>query len=215
MDLPGEALVGAIVISPGLPQVGLSARQRRRRRGDLVERGADLFERLLERHAVVEVAGERDIQRRQLLARDGAEVVLEPVDHAVPLDPGAFDAVFVSDAGIVREATSSNFFIASGGVLVTHPLTENILAGIGPSLGPCCGEFVNYRKELPEGFWKYGDDANRFDFWAVSRDQLTASGVREKNIHLSRLCTKCRTDLFFSYRGEGTTGRFMAVIGLE
>lgn len=46
------------------------------------------------------------------------------------LDSGTFDAVFVSDAGIVREATSSNFFIVSGGMLMTHPLTENILAGI-------------------------------------------------------------------------------------
>ncbi len=46
------------------------------------------------------------------------------------LDSGAFDAVFVSDEGIVREATSSNFFIVSGGALVTHPLTERILAGI-------------------------------------------------------------------------------------
>jgi len=92
---------------------------------------------------------------------------------------------------------------------------ENILAGIGPSLGPCCGEFVNYRRELPEHFWKYGDDTNRFDFWAVSRDQLTDCGVRDENIHVGQMCTRCRTDLFFSYRGEGTTGRFMAVIGLD
>jgi YfiH family protein len=92
---------------------------------------------------------------------------------------------------------------------------ENILAGIGPSLGPCCGEFVNYRKELPERFWRYGDETNRFDFWAISRDQLMAAGLREQNIHVSRLCTKCRTDLFFSYRGETVTGRFPAVIGLE
>jgi YfiH family protein len=90
---------------------------------------------------------------------------------------------------------------------------ENILAGIGPSLGPCCGEFINYRDELPGHFWKYGDDNNRFDFWAISRDQLTACGVKGDNIHLSRLCTKCRTDLFFSYRGETDTGRFTAVIG--
>ncbi len=92
---------------------------------------------------------------------------------------------------------------------------ENLLAGIGPSLGPCCGEFIHYRQELPEELWKYGDEANRFDFWAVSRDQLAACGVKSENIQVSGLCTKCRTDLFFSYRGENTTGRFTAVIGLE
>ena len=91
---------------------------------------------------------------------------------------------------------------------------KDILAGIGPSLGPCCGEFVHYRRELPERFWKFKDDADRFDFWAISREQLMASGVPEKNIHTSRLCTKCRTDLFFSYRGETVTGRFTAVIGM-
>ncbi len=90
----------------------------------------------------------------------------------------------------------------------------NILAGIGPSLGPCCGEFVHYRGELPERFWKFKDDADRFDFWAISREQLTAEGVPEENIHTSRLCTKCRTDLFFSYRGESVTGRFAVVIGM-
>ena len=93
--------------------------------------------------------------------------------------------------------------------------SEEILAGIGPSLGPCCAEFIHYRQELPERFWKYRDDADRFDFWAISRDQLTAAGVHEKNIHNSRICTRCRTDLFFSYRREHVTGRFTAVIGME
>jgi D-alanine transaminase len=41
-----------------------------------------------------------------------------------------FDAVFVAEDGVVREATSSNFYIVSGGRLITHPLTERILAGI-------------------------------------------------------------------------------------
>jgi D-alanine transaminase len=43
---------------------------------------------------------------------------------------GAFDAIFVSKDGIVREGTSSNFFIVKDGALITHPLTKNILSGI-------------------------------------------------------------------------------------
>jgi D-alanine transaminase len=46
------------------------------------------------------------------------------------LDTGVFDAVFVAEDGVVREATSSNFYIVSDGRLITHPLTERILAGI-------------------------------------------------------------------------------------
>jgi len=92
---------------------------------------------------------------------------------------------------------------------------ENIIAGISPSLGPCCAEFANYKKEIPQNFWEYKDDLNRFDFWAISCKQLCDSGVLEENIFSSKMCTRCNTDLFFSYRGEGATGRFAAVIGLK
>jgi len=43
---------------------------------------------------------------------------------------GAFDAVFVSEEGIVREGTSSNFFIIKDQRLITHPLSKNILSDI-------------------------------------------------------------------------------------
>jgi YfiH family protein len=91
---------------------------------------------------------------------------------------------------------------------------KNIIAGIGPSLGPCCAEFVHYKKEIPFNLWKYKDKDNYFDFWALSRDQLLDAGLLTKNIYSSNICTKCHTDLFFSFRREGTTGRFAAVIGL-
>ncbi len=45
-------------------------------------------------------------------------------------DQGAFDAIFVSKDGIVREGTSSNFFIVKDKSVITHPLTKNILPGI-------------------------------------------------------------------------------------
>jgi D-alanine transaminase len=46
------------------------------------------------------------------------------------LDSDAYDAIFVADDNIVREATSSNVFIVKNGVLKTHPLTLSILPGI-------------------------------------------------------------------------------------
>ncbi len=45
-------------------------------------------------------------------------------------EAGVFDAIFVSQEGVVREATSSNIFIVADGRLVTHPLTPQILPGI-------------------------------------------------------------------------------------
>jgi len=91
----------------------------------------------------------------------------------------------------------------------------NIVTGISPSLGPCCAEFINYKDEIPEELWKYKDDSDHFDFWTISSDQLCDAGVLKKNIYLSEICTRCNTNLFFSFRGEGTTGRFAAVIGLK
>jgi purine-nucleoside/S-methyl-5'-thioadenosine phosphorylase / adenosine deaminase len=92
---------------------------------------------------------------------------------------------------------------------------ERIRAGIGPSLGPCCAEFINYKAEIPADLWTYKDANDHFDFWAISRDQLMRAGVVEKNIEVSRICTRCRTDEFYSYRAAKTTGRFAVVIGIK
>jgi len=93
--------------------------------------------------------------------------------------------------------------------------SRDMVAGVGPSLGPCCAEFINYKKEIPEAFWKYKNDTNHFDFWSISRDQLCEAGVLLENVDLSRMCTKCDSNRFFSFRREGTTGRFAALIGLK
>lgn len=94
-------------------------------------------------------------------------------------------------------------------------LPGDIIAGISPSLGPCCAEFANYEKEIPETYWKYKDDNDHFDFWSASCDQLCKAGVLIENVDLSHVCTKCDPDRFFSFRGEGVTGRFATLIGLK
>ncbi len=54
------------------------------------------------------------------------------------------------------------------------------------------------------------------DLVEANRRQLVSSGVPAKNIDASPLCTNCRVDLLFSYRGEkGKTGRMMAVTGIR
>lgn len=93
-------------------------------------------------------------------------------------------------------------------------ISSDIIGGVSPSLGPCCSEFVNYKREIPKKYWKYKDANNHFNFWSVSLDQLCQAGVSIENIRLSRICTKCNTGRFFSFRGEGTTGRFATLIGL-
>jgi hypothetical protein len=88
-----------------------------------------------------------------------------------------------------------------------------LLAAISPSLGPCCGEFVQYRTELPLSFHAYQVQPNHFDFWAISRDQLRAAGVRIEHIEIAGRCTVCNEN-YFSYRRDRVTGRFASVIGM-
>jgi len=90
-----------------------------------------------------------------------------------------------------------------------------ILAAIGPSLGPCCGEFMDYKKIFPREFEQFMVREHVFDMWAISCWQLIGAGLLAENIELASICTRCRTDLFFSYRGEGVTGRFCTVVMLN
>lgn len=90
---------------------------------------------------------------------------------------------------------------------------RRILAAVAPSLGPCCAEFVNYATELPEDFWPFKDAENHFDFWAISRKQLTDCGLLPENIEIAGICTKCSPD-YFSYRGGDSWERFGLMAGI-
>jgi polyphenol oxidase len=90
---------------------------------------------------------------------------------------------------------------------------DTMLAAVGPSLGPCCAQFRNYRDELPPELWSFQVRPEYFDFWAITRHQLTSAGILPENIEIARRCTVCEKADFFSYRGERAQGRIAAVIG--
>jgi len=102
---------------------------------------------------------------------------------------------------------------------------EDIIAGIGPSIGPCCYEVGEEVREVvqksfgtTDGFLVYHSHSPKphFDLWYANRRQLTDSGVAPENIEISRLCTKCHQDLFYSSRASvGITGRFAAGICMK
>jgi polyphenol oxidase len=88
-------------------------------------------------------------------------------------------------------------------------------AAVGPSLGPCCAEFTSHKDLFPSHFRRFMVRKNYFDLWEVTRMQLLEAGLQKDRIEIAGICTRCRTDLFFSYRGEGTTGRFATLVMLE
>ncbi|MFZ2447203.1 MAG: polyphenol oxidase family protein [Syntrophobacteraceae bacterium] len=88
-----------------------------------------------------------------------------------------------------------------------------MLAAVGPSLGPCCAEFINFRDEIPPHLWRFQVRPQYFDFWEITRGQLVSAGIRDENIEVIGRCTVCESSEFFSYRAERETGRMAAVIG--
>lgn len=125
----------------------------------------------------------------------------------------------------------------------TNP--SDILAAIGPAIGPCCYEVgvevaAQFLSQFPDAASYFdelrtGEEPNPLqwlnmappghqpppksvflDLGKANRSQLLSAGVRPNNISTVSLCTACRPDLLFSYRKQGkSTGRLMAAIGLR
>jgi YfiH family protein len=100
----------------------------------------------------------------------------------------------------------------------------DLIAAIGPCLGPRCGEVG---EEVVEAFRQAGhsetDVARWFSIGPSGRpyldlpkanvDQLVAVGIPEVSVHDAGLCTRSHPDLLHSYRAAGTNaGRMVAAI---
>lgn len=102
---------------------------------------------------------------------------------------------------------------------------EELIAVIGPSIGPEC---FQVDLDVAEAFENaFGTDSHvvyedivqgkyLVDLWEANRLNLVKSGVREENIHISGLCTCCKPELFFSHRRDkGRTGSMAALMTLK
>jgi YfiH family protein len=101
---------------------------------------------------------------------------------------------------------------------------EDLLALIGPAIGPCC-----YQVDAPvfeafsampdkELFFRPCKELGRWmvDLALANRIQIREAGVPSENIYTSGLCTSCRPELFFSYRAGGDrSGRQINLIMLR
>lgn len=94
----------------------------------------------------------------------------------------------------------------------------DVVAAIGPSIGPCCYEVGN---ELLPKFAGHPDSSRWFsrhkrphlNLWRATRDQLERADVPVRQIHLCALCTADHPDLFHCYRRDRTrAGRLVAAI---
>lgn len=121
--------------------------------------------------------------------------------------------------GTVKAAAAA----AAGALIAEGTRPADLHAAIFPSIGPCCYEVDGpviepLRAAFPDRWdaWveAVGPGRWRLDLWAANLFQLTSAGLRADRIVNPRICTGCRTDLFFSYRKEGSRGRLVTVAAL-
>ncbi|MDR6124262.1 YfiH family protein [Bacillus sp. SLBN-46] len=100
---------------------------------------------------------------------------------------------------------------------------EQIFVAIGPSICEKCyivderiiklvENTLDGRKSLPYNLVSEGQFS--LDLREVNRQILLTSGVPDRNILLTRYCTSCNQEEFFSHRrDQGKTGRMLSFIG--
>lgn len=102
----------------------------------------------------------------------------------------------------------------------------DILAGIGPSIGPCCFEvgpdvecefsrvFPAWRDEIIRSSGK--PEKSYVDLWRTNQLILEKAGVKPEHITVTDLCTKCHEEYFHSHRrmgnNRGTQAAFLELI---
>ncbi len=84
---------------------------------------------------------------------------------------------------------------------------QDVLVVRGPSLGPCCAEFKNYKDYWPQEFWPYFSTEEKINLWQLTQEQIKNTGITEENIFSLDICTRCNSHLFFSYRRNKNCGR--------
>ena len=95
---------------------------------------------------------------------------------------------------------------------------ENIYVAIGPCIGQCCYEVS---ADVAEKFGeKYSvakaNEKYMLDLAKVNFDLVASVGVKEENISVSGICTKCNNDLFFSHRAQnGKSGTLGGIICMK
>ncbi len=174
-------------------------------------------------------------QRSISLAMSSADCVpvmlYDPVQDAIGLAHAGWRGTARGIAAITVDAMREQFGC----------LPENIYAGLGPSIGPCCYEVTEevrglflgniefdmqptkaeYRNQVRESaVFAIKEHIHRksliLDLWETNRNQLLMSGLLPEHIELPGICTGCQKDRFYSHRAEhGKAGRFPSIIALR
>jgi len=140
--------------------------------------------------------------------------ILDIENHAIGLAHSGWRGTVGKMGEVLLQRMASEFG--------TEP--SNCLAGIGPSIGPCCFEVG---KEVTDSFKKVFNETESYlvkeqatkdyiNLWKINKKILVDSGVSENNIICAEMCTSCNSEYFYSYRRDnGRTGRMAGIMKLK
>ena len=97
---------------------------------------------------------------------------------------------------------------------------EDIVAIIGPAIGPCCYEvsedlvdkFNTIVTNKDFKFYIIKEDRFHIDLTKINSYLLEKCGVKKENIHNLNICTSCQNDKFYSYRKDNKTDKRIGTI---
>jgi YfiH family protein len=165
------------------------------------------------------------LEQADILITDRADVVLfMRFADCVPIflyDPKT-PAIAIAHAGWLGTVRRAGEVAVQAMVKEFGSKPNNLLAGIGPSIGP--DHYEVGADVLDQLHSSFGAVASKFissrngstylDLWSANRFQLQEQGVRQ--VEMADICTVCHQEDWFSHRGEkGRTGRFGALLGLK
>lgn len=93
---------------------------------------------------------------------------------------------------------------------------EDLKVNLGPSIQKCCYEVSSELEDIVKN--SFGDEFtnNRLiDLQGINSKQLIQIGLKEENINISKICTKCSNEEYFSFRLNKHCGRFSGIITIE
>jgi len=97
---------------------------------------------------------------------------------------------------------------------------QNIYVSVGPSIGKCCyevgSEIYDEASKINLGYSLEKRKASCYlDISKILKSQLLECGIKKQNIEISKECTCCLSDKYYSYRADSKTGRFAGIIILK
>jgi YfiH family protein len=210
----------------------LVLRNRRLLRSALPELGRLQWLEQVHGNRVVSVsAGDAPLRRRKA----DAACILQPGDGVAILTADCLPVLFCSRDGQVAAAAHAGWRGLKAGVLENTVLAtgrqgSDLMAWLGPAIGPCCFEVGDEVQSAflaaagpgsgsqaitARAFAPVTDKAGKsfMDIYAVARQRLLAVGVTQ--IHGAGQCTVCDDKHFYSYRRAGVTGRMASLIYLK